>query len=102
MLNAPASGCGPGISRPADTQQEGVRSVRARDTDESFSRLFVLAHLTINLLKGHDSDFAALARGFQECADIAMQLHAAHAAQGGGRCLARISCANPSTGYSRT
>lgn len=71
------SGCGPGISRPADTPQHGVRSVRERDADESFSRLFVCAHQTIKLFNGRDSDFLALNRGFQKCADIAMQLHAA-------------------------
>ena len=84
VLTPPTSGCGPGISRPADTPQEGVRSVRDRDAEESFSALFVCAHQTVKLLNGHESDFLALNRGFQKCADIAMQLHAAHAAQGGG------------------
>ena len=41
MLNAPASGCGPGLSRPLDTPQEGVRSVLHRDRADCLTRLNV-------------------------------------------------------------
>jgi len=72
MLNAPASGCGPGISRPADTPQEGVRIVRVR-RDET-SALLELGRIVGDidaLLWADVVDWPEVARTFQKGADVA-------------------------------
>ena len=84
------SGCGPGTPRPADTPQEGVRSVRVRDAELAFAvyvaRIRIAQDARVNLTA---AECLEVARMCQACADKAMtlhaQLHAAHAAQGGGR-----------------
>ncbi|MCC6797678.1 MAG: hypothetical protein IT366_21375 [Candidatus Hydrogenedentes bacterium] len=106
------SGCGPGIPRPADTPQEGVRSVRASKSEhEQILGLRYLVSLLRIALKADVVDWPEVARTFQKGADVAGVLshhyrgrdraatgqegafagevqsdsHAAHAAQGGGR-----------------
>lgn len=65
------SGCGPGISRPADTPQEGVRSVRASKSEHE--QILGLRYLVSSLrvaLKADVVDWPEVARTFQKGADV--------------------------------
>lgn len=75
MLNAPASGCGPGISRPADTQQEGVRSaiVRKVEREVILDLRYLVSSIRVGLGR-HTVDWPAIARAFQRGADMAGRL----------------------------
>lgn len=66
------SGCGPGISRPADTPQEGVRSVRASKSEHE--QILGLRYLVSSLrvaLKADVVDWLEVTRTFQKGADVA-------------------------------
>lgn len=72
-----SSGCGPGISRPADTPQQGVRSVRVR-YDET-SALLELGRIVGDidaLLWADTQDWPTVARLFQKGADVAGNVRA--------------------------
>jgi len=70
-LTQPASGCGPGISRPSDTPQEGVRSVRASKSEhEQILGLRYLVSALRLALSQPVVDWPEVARTFQKGADV--------------------------------
>jgi len=68
----PASGCGPGLSRPADTPQQGVRSVlpSRNEAERILSARYIVSLLRM-LLKGPLIDWRELQRTAQKLADLA-------------------------------
>lgn len=76
MTKHPTSGCGPGIPRPADTPQQGVRSVRVRNKAYTLFGLYVkrqsIAEAFGRRVNLTDDELQEIARQGQAIADMAM------------------------------
>ena len=69
------SGCGPGLSRAADTPQEGVRSVLQRPSRAERVLAIKECAVRVNwLMRANEVDYAEVRREFQRGADMCARL----------------------------